>query len=600
MDVVVLIKAVPGLEEFAYDPARLRMDREHPTLLANPFDARALAAALAGRQPGERITALSMGPSRARSVLETALHLGVDRAILVSDPALAGSDLPGTARVLATALARIEHDLLLVGRASTDGDAGLLGAMVAEHLGRPSVGPARSWRRVGGELEVTADTELGTSTYRLPLPSVVITGEKISKPGRVTPEMIARAAGRAPELWGLGPLGIDPGSAGTAGARARVLEAVPDLPVRRPILLRDLAPDRAVDEAVRQLLLRWTGRPAGPSPPRRPGVPGPWPEALVLVTDEEGMLDEGALPLLHGLRGLGLAPTSVSIGDAVPSVPLLARAGALHHRHVEAGNGPVDPRAVGAFLAGVAHGPPEVGVVAVLAHDFGRASAGRLAARTGGAVITEVTGGGIGPGGLLWQKPSFDHRARALVAATEGRPTVLTVRPGAWPAERSFEASEIGVTKSAAPTGFPSPVRIERALTVPPSWRGIGTRRVVVVIGRGLGGPDRIPELAPTLEAWGAGIAGTRKVVDDGWLPPALQLGLTGRYLEPEFALLLGVHGSPNHLTGISRARTLVAIDPDPSAPVFGHVDVGIVDRWEAVLPRLTRELAGPLRSRPW
>jgi electron transfer flavoprotein alpha subunit len=114
----------------------------------------------------------------------------------------------------------------------------------------------------------------------------------------------------------------------------------------------------------------------------------------------------------------------------------------------------------------------------------------------------------------------------------------------------------------------------------------------------GLGGAQNLPELYPALEAWKAALGGTRRVVDDGWLPGSQQVGLTGTSVAADLAVLIGVSGAGNHLIGLRRTRVLLAVNPDRSAGVFKRVDVGIVGGWTDVLPMLTVRLASIARSR--
>src|SRR5438477_7832480 len=128
MQIVVAIKQVPESEELRYDPATRTLVREGVTSVINPFDKRSLTEAVRLRSlHGGTITAISMGPPRAREALVECLGRGVDRAVHISDPALAGSDTLATARTLAAALRRLHFDLLLFGKEATDSETGQVG-----------------------------------------------------------------------------------------------------------------------------------------------------------------------------------------------------------------------------------------------------------------------------------------------------------------------------------------------------------------------------------------------------------------------------------------------------------------------------------------
>jgi electron transfer flavoprotein alpha subunit len=91
-------------------------------------------------------------------------------------------------------------------------------------------------------------------------------------------------------------------------------------------------------------------------------------------------------------------------------------------------------------------------------------------------------------------------------------------------------------------------------------------------------------------------VGGTRKVVDDGWLPPQQQIGTTGHAVAPDLYLGLGVRGAFNHVVGILRSGTVGAVNNDPEAPIFYASDVGVVGDWrefaEALEQVLSREIS--------
>jgi electron transfer flavoprotein alpha subunit len=115
---------------------------------------------------------------------------------------------------------------------------------------------------------------------------------------------------------------------------------------------------------------------------------------------------------------------------------------------------------------------------------------------------------------------------------------------------------------------------------------------VVVGVGTGLGGPEHLPAIERLAETLGGVVGATRKVVDLGWLPPQRQIGLSGRQIAPRLYLALGVRGSFNHAIGIRRAGTVIAINSDPRAEVFGECDLGAVADWRAIVPMLTERVA--------
>jgi len=112
----------------------------------------------------------------------------------------------------------------------------------------------------------------------------------------------------------------------------------------------------------------------------------------------------------------------------------------------------------------------------------------------------------------------------------------------------------------------------------------------VIGIGRGVP-PDEYDALEPLRELLGAEFGATRKVTDEGWLPRARQVGITGRSIAPRLYVSIGASGKFNHTVGLRAARTVLAINNDASAPIFDAADAGIVGDWREALPLLVEEL---------
>jgi electron transfer flavoprotein alpha subunit len=125
--------------------------------------------------------------------------------------------------------------------------------------------------------------------------------------------------------------------------------------------------------------------------------------------------------------------------------------------------------------------------------------------------------------------------------------------------------------------------------------------RLVVCVGMGIGGPEALPEvyrLASRLGTWmglkpeEVAVGGTRKVVDEGWLPRHQQIGITGRSVSPDLYIGLGLQGNFNHTAGIMRAATIVAVNNDPGAPIFDMSDIGVVADWREFADAFVEALA--------
>jgi electron transfer flavoprotein beta subunit len=214
------------------DDTTLRLDRSGPTDL-NPHDLYAVEEALRLRERmGGELVTVTMAPEEGLESLRGALAMGADRAVAVSDPAIAGSDLLGTSRVLAAALERERPDVIIFGALSADGGGAQLWAAVGERMGIPVVSGVRSVEvvdeRVRGNRQ-TADDEV---ILESPMPCIIGLSGSATVPRYPSFRDIVTAKKKPIERLSLADLGIGLGSVGRAGARTQVIGVAPRPPRR--------------------------------------------------------------------------------------------------------------------------------------------------------------------------------------------------------------------------------------------------------------------------------------------------------------------------------------------------------------------------------
>ena len=140
MNIVVCVKQVPDTTEVKLDPVKGTLIRDGVPSIINPDDKAALEAALCIReQAGGKVTVVSMGPPQADVSLREALAMGADEAILVTDRAFGGADTWATSYTIASAIKKLDYDLIIAGRQAIDGDTAQVGPQIAQHLGLPQV-----------------------------------------------------------------------------------------------------------------------------------------------------------------------------------------------------------------------------------------------------------------------------------------------------------------------------------------------------------------------------------------------------------------------------------------------------------------------------
>ena len=172
--------------------------------------------------------------------------------------------------------------------------------------------------------------------------------------------------------------------------------------------------------------------------------------------------------------------------------------------------------------------------------------------------------------GLLQQtRPAFGGNLMATIVCPSHRPQMATVRPGIFAApapDRSRRGSVEDVALDVA--AVPRVRTIVAAAT--DDTPSIAKADVLVVVGRGIGSKKNLPLMRRLATALGGELGCTRPIVEAGWLPYCHQIGQTGVSVAPKLLVSVGVSGAIQHLAGIGGAQTIVAINEDPDAPIFG------------------------------
>src|SRR5258705_1202020 len=222
MKIAVCVKHVPEGHS-RLDPSSKRLDRSGEGAL-NHFDANAVEEALRLKGDSDtEVVVVSIGPEKAADSLRKALAMGADRAVLVTDDALAGSDLLATSKVLAKILERESPDLVLFGQQAGDADGAVLWAAVAERLRRPVVSQAAELSIAGDTVHVKRQTEFGYDIIETALPAVVAVSDAINEPRYPSLQGIMGAKQKPSETVSLALLGLDAGEVGEAGSKTEVL-----------------------------------------------------------------------------------------------------------------------------------------------------------------------------------------------------------------------------------------------------------------------------------------------------------------------------------------------------------------------------------------
>lgn len=185
MNIVVCIKQVPGTTKVRINPETGTLIRDGVEAVVNPFDEYAIEEALRIKEKvGGTVKVITMGPSQADAALRSAIAMGADEGILVSDRKFAGSDTWATSYTLSSAIKTLENtNLIICGKQAIDGDTAQVGPGVAEMLGIPFVAWVRKVEAIS-ESSITVERmmEDGYDIVEMPLPGLITVVKEINTP----------------------------------------------------------------------------------------------------------------------------------------------------------------------------------------------------------------------------------------------------------------------------------------------------------------------------------------------------------------------------------------------------------------------------------
>ena len=204
--------------------------------------------------------------------------------------------------------------------------------------------------------------------------------------------------------------------------------------------------------------------------------------------------------------------------------------------------------------------------------------------------VADIIGLDVEDGVLKATRQIYSGKVNAQIAFKPADTCLVTVR------EAAFEAPE--------PAGQGAVEKIDSPLKEDLDYRkfveyieaevgdvDITQSEILVGIGRGLKEDKNLPVAEELAQVMKADLCGSRAACDAGWLPPDRQVGTSGKTVKPKLYLCMGISGAFQHVAGIKGAKTIVAINKDPNAPIFAVAHYAIIDDLHKVVPKLTEKL---------
>jgi len=223
-----------------------------------------------------------------------------------------------------------------------------------------------------------------------------------------------------------------------------------------------------------------------------------------------------------------------------------------------------------------------------IAHDM----AGRVAARLEGALASDCVGLTRSEGRLRLIRPVFSGRLLLTAEFAGPGPLVATLRPNAFAAAQPARTGAGAVVPLATRRNEKDLSVIMTEFAKAAAGRpGLTEAAIIVSGGRGVGSAEGFKLILELADALGASPGASRAAVDAGYAPHSLQVGQSGKTVNPALYIACGISGSMQHLAGMRTSKCIVAINRDPQAPIFRFADYGIKGNLFEVVPALLAEL---------
>lgn len=639
LKIISLMKQVPLPTEMRMGADGL-MDRTKAKSIINNDCSFGLEQGLQVKKyvPDVELIVVSMGPPSFEQSMKKALAMGYDRAILLSDRKLGGSDTFATGYAISSLIKKLGFDksgknpfIIFSGRQTTDGDTAHVPSQTAENLGIPQATFVEKVEFQGDHLKVRRIIEGGYQVLRLPIPCLISIAPTATPARRPSLEGAIRARNTKMEVWTLDQTGADASVVGLNGSPTLVSKVVDIQKDRPPVNMitgptnKDLAEGLVAEiEKIKdqiagghtQVLTKDEKQEVAeaktdsgfPKVDFRQGAHG----VMTWVEMHGQKPSRSSLEILSQARKLAdqlsTKVISIMVGHNIKSVAQeIIAYGADEAVVVD------DPRlkeyttlptaaAIGQYIE---KNRPEIALFG--ATTSGRELAPRLASRVRAGVTADCTSLEVGEYVHRMKKTVF-YPVLQSIRPTYGEsklatiigfwcPQMATARPGTFKIPQR-DSNRKGTVTEFKPAFKDSDFMVEVVETKREEGGAdnLFVADIVISGGRPAGEHDDlklIKELTQALQDqginadWGA----SRHAVDNGYAPYGRQVGQTGKTIRPKVYVAVAISGAIQHLAGMKESGKIIAVNQDPQAPIFRHADFGIVRDYQEVLPELIRKV---------
>jgi electron transfer flavoprotein alpha subunit len=224
---------------------------------------------------------------------------------------------------------------------------------------------------------------------------------------------------------------------------------------------------------------------------------------------------------------------------------------------------------------------------------FGMDLAPSLSVETGFPLVTDCINLSLEGNRLKGTRSIYGGKVNANVSLKESKGYIATIRPGAFSPKIPGEKKGGIIIEPSPLTGTVDTKTFVEYIEAPITGEDITQAEIIVSIGQGIGGPENIPMIEEVAKNLGGVLACSRPVVDRNWLPKERQVGISGKTVKPKVYIAVGISGAFQHITAMQGSETIIAINKDARAPIFGVADYGIVDDFQKIIPILREKTKG-------
>lgn len=224
---------------------------------------------------------------------------------------------------------------------------------------------------------------------------------------------------------------------------------------------------------------------------------------------------------------------------------------------------------------------------------FGMDLAPSVSVEIGFPLVTDCIGLSFEESRLKAVRSIYGGKINVNVSMRESKGYLATIRPGVFAPAMPGEKKGRILLESSSLQGTIDVKKFIEYIEAPITGEDITQAEIIISVGQGIGGPEHIPMIEEVAKSLGGVIACSRPVVDRNWLPKERQVGISGKTVKPKVYIAIGISGAFQHVTAMQGSETIIAINKDPRAPIFGVADYGIVDDFLNVIPILKEKAKG-------